>query len=67
MNDLEFIKKFSSISIKRICEMEEIDRGNVMNGRASKENITKVRKRIESELARLYVLPYPQKKEKKEV
>lgn len=68
MEDLEFVKKFSSINLKRICEIEGIDRANVVNGRTSKENITKVRKRIESELARLYIIPFPDiKKDKKEV
>lgn len=55
MEDLEFIKNFSKINIKEICENKKIDRSNVLNGRASKKNIKSVRKGIENEIAKLYI------------
>lgn len=62
-DDLEFIKNFSKISIKGVCETKKVDRANVINGRTSKENIKKVKKGIESEIAKLYI----DKEELKEV
>lgn len=55
MEDLEYIKNFSRITIKGICENKNIDRANVINGRTSKENIKKVREGIENEIAKLYI------------
>lgn len=55
MKDLDYIKNFSKISIKDVCEKKKIDRANVINGRTSKENIKKVREGIESEIAKLYI------------
>lgn len=56
MEDLDFIKNFSKINIKDICEKTKIDRSNVLSGRASKEKIKIIRKTIEHELAKLYLL-----------
>lgn len=50
MDDLIFIKKFSKIKIKNICEKLKIDPSNVWKGKASKEKIKQVRKEIEKEL-----------------
>lgn len=56
MDDLEFIQKFSKITVASICEKLNISRQNVYNGRTSKENLNKIRKTIESEFAKLYVM-----------
>lgn len=56
MDDLEFIQKFSKIKVANICEKLNISRSNVYNGRTSKENLKKIRKTIESEFAKLYVM-----------
>ena len=56
MNDLEYIKKFSQIRLKDICAMAHVNRANLYNNRTKKENIKKVRKTIESEIAKLYLL-----------
>ena len=56
MDDLEYIKKFSKITIKDVCEKANVDKSNVFNGKASKKKINKVRKRIESEDANLYIV-----------
>lgn len=58
MDDLEYIKSVSTnINISKICRKLKIDRANLVSGRTSKENIKKVRKEIESELAKLYIDP----------
>jgi len=56
MNDLEYIKNFSKIRVKNICEKAKVNRANLYNNRTKKENIEKVRKTIESELAKLYLI-----------
>ena len=55
MDDLEYIKKFSKITIKGICEKTKIDRANLLRNRSKKENAKKVREEIESEIAQLYI------------
>lgn len=56
MDDLEFIQKFSKIKVANICEKLNISRSNVYNGRTSKENLKRIRKTIESEFAKLYMM-----------
>ena len=56
MDDLEFIQKFSKIKVASICKKLNISRQNVYTGRTSKENLKKIRKTIESEFAKLYVM-----------
>ena len=51
--DYQFIKKFTKISISQICRDLEIDRINVMNGKASASNIKKVKEELERRLAAL--------------
>lgn len=55
MEDLEFIKKFSKISISRICEKKKINRVNLLTNRTTKKNAKIVREEIESEVAKLYI------------
>lgn len=56
--DLEYIKNFSKISIKSICEKENINRANLLMGtcKDNKAKSKKVRKHIESEIAKLYLI-----------
>lgn len=56
MNDLEYIKKFNKIQLTKICKNAKVNRGNLYSGRTKKENIAKVRKTIESEIAKLYLM-----------
>ena len=56
MNDLEYIKKFNKIQLTKICRNAKVNRGNLYSGRTKKENIAKVRKTIESEIAKLYLM-----------
>lgn len=56
MDDLEFINKFSKIKVASICQKLKINRSNVYNGRTTNENLKKVRREIESEIAKLYLI-----------
>lgn len=42
MNYLDKIKQISKISIYKVCKELKINRGNLLNGRSSKENEKKV-------------------------
>ena len=53
--DLQYIKKFSQITITEACKLAEVNKSNLWSGRTSKKNIRKVRKIIESSVARLYI------------
>jgi hypothetical protein len=53
---LDFIKKFSKISITMACEKAGVDRQNVLSGKAKVDKIKKVKKILESEVAKLYVI-----------
>lgn len=56
MEDLEYIKNFSKISITDACKKNKINRSNVLNGKASKNKIKKVRKQLENDVAMLYLM-----------
>ena len=64
MEDLEYIKKFSKITMKSICEKAKVDKANVFSGKASKKNINKVKRQIESEVAKLYLVEVEDEKRK---
>lgn len=51
--DLRYIKSFSKINVKSVCEELGIDRQNVLNNKASAINTAKVRKAIEQKLKEL--------------
>ena len=67
MEDLEYIKRFSKITITGICKKKKIDRANLLMNRASKEKIKTVREEIESEIAKLYLKPDEEEEEEKNV
>jgi hypothetical protein len=56
MTDLEYIKKFTSIQVTKVCKKLKIDYSNLISGRSSKANENKVRKELESEFAKLYII-----------
>lgn len=51
--NLKYIKGFSKISVKGICEELNIDRANVLRGKASSKNIEAVKEKIEEKLKEL--------------
>lgn len=55
MEDYDFIKKFSKITIKKVCDDNNINDSNIWTGRASKKKLHIVRTSIESEIAKLYI------------
>ena len=55
MKDIEYIKKFSKITITGICRKLNVNRTNLLTERTTKENTKKVREEIESEIAKLYL------------
>lgn len=55
MEDYDFIKKFSKITIKKVCDDNNISDSNIWAGRASKKKLHIVRTSIESEIAKLYI------------
>lgn len=62
MSDLDYIKKFSKITVKKICINNDIDPSNLWAGRVSKEKIKLVRKAIESAIGNIYKEEYDQQK-----
>lgn len=55
MNDRDFIKGFSKISIADICRKEKVNRSNILKVKNDSEKTKLVRERIESEIAKLYI------------
>lgn len=51
--DLTFIKKISKITVKQICQENNINASNLWAGRCSKENVALVRKAIEAKIAKI--------------
>lgn len=55
MNDRDFIKAFSKISITDICRKEKVNRSNILKVKTDTDKVKQVRERIESEVAKLYI------------
>lgn len=55
MNNLEYIKNFSKITIKGVCQKVNVERSNLLAGKTTKENEQKVKEEIENQIARLYI------------
>ena len=53
--NLLYIRKFSNISLKDICDKLKITRSNIYNEKISKEKTKLIREEIESEIAKLYL------------
>lgn len=55
MTDLDYIKKFSKITIKQICKENHIDYSNLWAGRSASSKVHLVRKAIESKMGKLQI------------
>lgn len=55
MDDLQYIKDFSKISVSKICEEHNINRQNLLNNISTKKNAQIVKKAIENKVFSLYV------------
>lgn len=53
--DLKFIKNFSKITIKKVCENINVAKQNIFNEKASEKTIERVKEEIEKEIAKLYL------------
>lgn len=51
--DLKYIKEFSKINISSVCKELGVDRGNLLNGRASEKSTEAVRQTIQEKLKNL--------------
>lgn len=51
--DYKFIKKFTGISVNRICSELNVDYANLMKGKTSIQNTRLVRERLEEEIKKL--------------
>lgn len=56
MDDLEYIKNFGKINVKKACQKVKVDRSNLYKGKVSPEQIKKVKRQLESDLAKLYLI-----------
>lgn len=63
MTDLDFIKKFSKITIRKACEKTQVNQGNLWNGKASGKSIELVKNSIVKELLMLFEEYYDVKQE----
>ena len=52
---IEFIRGFSKITITKVCKKAKVIPQNLYKGRVSKENLEKVKRILEEELAKLYI------------
>ena len=58
MTDLEFIKRFSRITIKNACLTNGFNSNNLWAGKMKKKRIHLIRKAIEAEIGNLYIEEY---------
>lgn len=56
MEDLEFIKNFSKVSISKACKKAKVNISNLYAGRVKKEKVKLIKKILESEIAKLYII-----------
>lgn len=55
MEDIEFIKKFSKITVSGACRKTKVDRAGLLSNRVKDEKVKAVREEIENQIARLYI------------
>lgn len=58
MKDLDFIRKFSKITVKDACKENHVNSSNLWSGRLSDEKVHLVRMYIEAKIAKLTVDDY---------
>lgn len=61
--DYNFVLKFNKIRLTKICEKLKLSRTSINSGNSTLENYHKVRREIERELAKLYLLDLDSKEE----
>lgn len=54
--DLDFIKKYSKISVNKVCKELGYNTANILKGKATPERVHNVRKLIEEKQAKLYIM-----------
>ena len=54
--DLDFIKKYSKISVNKVCKELGYNTANILKGKATQERVHNVRKLIEEKQAKLYIM-----------
>ena len=52
----EFIKKYNQVNVETILKKLKINKSNFYNFRCKKSTYMKVKKHIESEIAKLYII-----------
>ena len=61
--DYNFVLKFNKIRLTKICEKLKLSRTSINSGNSTLENYHKVRREIERELAKLYLVDLNSKEE----
>ena len=54
--DLEYIKKFTKISVNKVCKELGYKTANILKGKATTERVHNVRRLIEEKQAKLYLM-----------
>lgn len=54
--DVKFVLRFNKIRLSRLCERLQLSRSTINAGNGRLEDYHKVRREIEKELAKLYIL-----------
>lgn len=54
--DLEYIKKFTKISVNKVCKELGYNTANILKGKATSERVHNVRRLIEEKQAKLYLM-----------
>lgn len=54
--DYKYIKAFSKISVTSVCKKLNYPKANILTGKASADRIHKVKKEIEKQVAKIYLL-----------
>lgn len=54
--DLEYIKKFTKISVNKVCKELGYNTANILKGKATPERVHNVRRLIEEKQAKLYLM-----------
>lgn len=63
--DLSFIRGISKIKVKEACNKYGISNSNIYSGAVNKEDLHKIRRYIEWQIALLYLIKEEEKNEKK--
>ena len=61
MDDLEYIKNFGKINIKKACQKVKVDRSNLYKGKVNQEDIKRVKRQLENDIAKLYIIDEKEK------